>query len=112
MTDVLQDVDESNNEVSLIWYKKFLYEIKRILLVICNFFISTLKVLSLFLFIAMNEEFGQKLKVTIKASELEYNIAHTIYTVLINVLKVFAIIFIIVPFIFYKFVCGITSNKK
>lgn len=86
--------------------------IKKIFLSICRFFLSVLKILALFFTIAMREEFGQRLKQTIKASNTEYNIAHGIYKVLTGILKVFVIFFVIIPFIFYKLACAITDNKK
>ena len=112
VAEVIETFAENINEAELKWYKKILMLIKKILLSICRFFLSVLKILALFFTIAMSEEFGQGLKDTIRASEIEYNIAHGIYTVLISILKVFVMFFVIIPFIFCKFIGGISGNKK
>lgn len=113
MTEQLQDIEENSTvKENPAWYKKLLDGMIKVLLAIRNFFISVLKVIALFLFIAMRQEYGLQLKETLKASELEYGIAHTIYAVLVAILKIFAIVFIIIPFLLSKFICSITNNKK
>lgn len=113
LTEQLQDFEENSAvKDNPVWYKKLLDGIVKVLLVIRNFFISVLKVIVLFLFIAMSQKYGQQLKEAIKASELEYGIAHTFYAVLVTILKIFAIVFIIIPFLLSKFICSISNNKK
>ena len=113
LTEQLQDFEENSAvKENPVWYKKLLDGMIKVLLVIRNFLISVLKVIALFLFIAMSQKYGQQLKEAIKASELEYGIAHTIYAVLVAILKIFAIVFIIIPFLLSKFICSITNNKK
>lgn len=112
MDEVIQTSAESINEVELRWYKKLLTLIKKILLSIFRLFLSVLKIFALFFTIAMSEKFGQGLREMIRASELEYDIAHGIYTVLISILKVFVMFFVIIPFIICKFIGGISGNKK
>lgn len=112
MDEVVEAFPENINEDDLKWYKKILMLIKKILLSIFRFFLSILKILALFFVIVMREEFGQRLRETIKASNTEYNIARGIYKVLTGILKVFVIFLVIIPFIFYKLACAITDNKK
>ena len=113
LTEQLQDIEENSTvKENPAWYKKLLDGMIKVLLVIRNFLISVLKVIALFLFIAMRQEYGLQLKETLKASELEYGIAHTIYAVLVAILKIFAIVFIIIPFLLSKFICSISNNKK
>lgn len=78
MDEIIETFSENVNETDLKWYKKILLLIKKYFY---RFLLSVLKILALFFTIAMREEFGQRLKQTIKASNTEYNIAHGIYKV-------------------------------
>ena len=103
---------EAEENIEIKWNKKVVSYIRKILFTVLKFLISMLKVLGLFLAIAMGEKYGQSLRENIHASDTEYNIASIIYNVLITILKIFFIMFFIIPFIFYKLVCIISGSKK